>query len=107
MITFCLLNGFIKRNNKLSCIFTAGGNFTTWRMTPLKVRLFPYRERKELFSSILFKEMAPRSLNTFLFCKIGKSLFKRFTSPRGRERIYRDEFPRANVLRKAPSGPRI
>jgi len=88
-----------------------GGNFTTWRKTPPKVRLLPYHrnwERRELFSLILFKEMAPRSLrNTFLFCKIGKSLFKRFMSPRGRERISKDKFPRANVLKKETSRPRI
>jgi len=47
--------------------------------------------------------MAPGSLRkTFLGCKTGKKLFKRFTYQRGREIIYK--FSKVITLRKGRSG---
>lgn len=49
--------------------------------------------------------MSPRSLRKiFNSCKTDKSLSKRLTSQRDRERIYNYKFSKVNVLRKGKAG---
>lgn len=73
--------------------------FTTWTSHPPKLG----EELREKGALFLIKEMVPRSQRKIVLGpKTGKKLFKRLTSQRDREMIYK--FSKVNALRTGRSG---